>query len=334
MDAARARYPLVQLPTSLHRLNRLSQHTGLDLWIKRDDLTGLALGGNKGRKLEYLIADALTEDADTVVTCGSSQSNFIRQLGAACAITGLRCAAAVMDHPAEPGYETQVPAEAEQGNWLLDDLLGVDLRLMKNGTWDQLADGANDLAKELENEGRRVYRIPVGGSSVLGAYAFFQAAQELNWADQFDALVTASSSGSTQVGLAYAFYGAPPRVIGMACDPEPELKDDLTKLAYELEQIMEMNRPIDGRYLELNFNHVGAGYGIPDQSTWEAIETMAQLEGIFLDPVYSGKAFAGLLSMAKARELRKRVLFWHTGGIPALFAYKNDYYRTWAQKPK
>jgi len=327
MEAPTARFPLVQLPTPLHRLNRLSQHTGLDLWIKRDDLTGLALGGNKGRKLEYLIADALNEDADTIVTCGSSQSNFIRQVGAACAMTGLHCSAAVMDHPAEPGFETEVPAEAEQGNWLLDDLLGVDLKLLSNGTWDELAAGAEQLAQELESQGRKVYRIPVGGSSVLGAYAFFQAAQELNWTDQFDALVTASSSGSTQVGLAYAFYGAPPRVVGVACDPEPELKDDLTKLANELELILEMNRPIDGRYLELIFDHVGPGYGIPDQKTWEAIEIMAQLEGIFLDPVYSGKAFACLLEMAKARELRKRVLFWHTGGVPALFAYKNDYYR-------
>lgn len=303
----------------------MSRLLGIDLWIKRDDLTGFALGGNKGRKLEYLLADALDQDARVVVTCGALQSNFVRQLGAACSVLGLRCAAAVMRSPYPRGFSyCPAPVDPAQGNVLLDELLGVDLRVYPDGPWEELYERAEELAREYEERGQRVYRIPIGGSSVLGAYAFYQAAFELRRRAHFDAIVVPSSSGSTHVGLAYAFYGSPTNVIGVACDPEPDLQDDLTELSIQLEHLLGLGRPIDGRYLTVRFEFVGPGYGLPSEEADRAIVELARTEGVFLDPVYTGKAFAGLMAMAREREIRRRVLFWHTGGVPALFAYPDS----------
>lgn len=336
------RVPLILAPTPMHRLPRLSERLGLDLWIKRDDLTGFAMGGNKGRKLEYLLADALHQGADTVVTCGSIQSNFVRQLGAACAVSGIRCVAAVMNLPylSENEKPECQGLLATGGNALLDDLLGVDLRVFPDGTWDDLFAAAKAVAEELRSQGRKVFEVPVGGSSALGAYAFAQAGRELM--DQvatsfstegaetrgtaatdekgFDWIVFASSSGSTHTGLAYAFHGTRTNVLGIACDPEPELVDDFQVLYGELEALTGQSRPMRREDWRLNLDFVGPGYGIPSEEGTQAIRLLAQTEGIFLDPIYSGKAFAGLLSLAKSGEIGGRILFWHTGGQPALFA--------------
>src|SRR5579862_3818308 len=192
------RTPLVQLPTPLHRLDRLSADLGIDLWIKRDDLTGLALGGNKGRKLEYLMTDVLASGAKAVVSCGALQSNFVRQLAAACSMFGIECHAVVMELPydAAVGKPTGIGLGPVGGNVLLDELLGAHLHLVPDGDWGVLYGEAEALAVRLETEGGPVYRIPVGGSSALAGYAFFEAAKELEC--HFDALVTSTSSGSTQ----------------------------------------------------------------------------------------------------------------------------------------
>jgi 1-aminocyclopropane-1-carboxylate deaminase/D-cysteine desulfhydrase-like pyridoxal-dependent ACC family enzyme len=166
------RIPLIQRPTPLHRLDRMSAELGIDLWIKRDDLTGFAFGGNKGRKLEFLMGEAVAVGADAVVTCGASQSNFVRQLGAACSRLGIRCVAVVMDLPFEPEYGKPegAPLRDDGGNLLLDDVLGVELRRHPDGAWEELFDQTEEAAKELETQGRKVYRVPIGGSSPLGAY--------------------------------------------------------------------------------------------------------------------------------------------------------------------
>lgn len=314
------RVPLILLPTPLHRLDRLSAELGIDLWIKRDDLTGFALGGNKGRKLEYLMAQALAEGAEFVVSCGSAQSNFLRQLAAAATVCGLQSAAVVMPLPFEGELPTGAGLSDAGGNVLLDELFGMELRWLPNGTWEDLYAGAEQLANEIELEGKRVYRIPVGGSSWLGAFAFFNAGLELQQqSPPFDVVVTASSSGSTQVGLAAAFAGSSTRVLGIACDPEPELPGDFAILSNELSN-HGFGGALSAGDFEFDLRFVGGGYGIPSEDGQAAIRQMARSEGILLDPIYSGKAFAGLMALARSGELEGRVCFWHTGGVPALFA--------------
>lgn len=316
-----AKVPLILAPTPLHRLEFLSRELGLDLWIKRDDLTGFGFGGNKGRKLEYLIAEALALGAEVVVTFGAAQSNFIRQLGAACSMYGLKCAAAVMSMPydAPAGKPLGSHAGSTGGNVLLDEILGVGLRLLDDGDWETLFAASEALAHEYEAAGKRVYRIPVGGSSPLGAYAFYQAASELN-VGPFDWIVCASSSGSTQTGLSYFFDGSATRVLGIACDPEPEIASDFAEIGRGLAPMVDAPRVLDAKEFLMDFDSVGDGYGIVTPEGTQAIELMARREGIFLDPVYTAKAFAALVRRTKTGELSGRVLFWHTGGTPALFA--------------
>jgi 1-aminocyclopropane-1-carboxylate deaminase/D-cysteine desulfhydrase-like pyridoxal-dependent ACC family enzyme len=293
----------------------------VDLWIKRDDLTGFALGGNKGRKLEFLLADIQDSGADIVVTCGSLQSNFIRQLSAACAVSGVRCAAAVMACPYEFEKPSAPPMQATGGNELLDRLLGLEMRVLPDGFWDDLIEEAESLACSYEKQGLKVYRMPIGGSSPLGAYAFLEAAKEMQAQNSkpFDAIVFASSSGSTHTGLALAFRGTSTRIVGVACDPEPQIADDFAKLSVGLEE-RGLGQAMKAEEYDLDARFVGPGYGVPSEGSLRAIETLSRAEGIFLDPVYSGKAFHGLLHMIEAGEVGGRILFWHTGGLPALFA--------------
>lgn len=318
------RIPLICRPTPLHPLPRLSESLGVDLWIKRDDLTGFAGGGNKGRKIEFLLADALASHATAIVCQGASQSNFVRQLGAACSIFGLRCEAAVMDLPyyAAAGKPPANP-ESDNGNLLLDDLFGVRLHRYPDGDWEELAARADDLANELENSGERVYRIAIGGSSPLGAYSFALAGQEIDEAGQrFDFLVTPSSSGSTHAGLVYWFHGTSTRVVGISADPDPDdvLAHDIVELCAGVDQLTGGAKGVRRSDVDLRMEYCGEAYGIPSPAGNEALERFARMEGIVLDPVYSAKAAAGLLDLAGRGELGGRVLFWHTGGMPTLFA--------------
>jgi len=313
--------PLIQAPTPLHQLESASQDLGLELWIKRDDLTGFAFGGNKGRKLEYMLAAAIAQGAQAIVTCGSMQSNFIRQLGAACAMLGLRCSAAVMATPYEFNPPFLEGLRNNGGNVLLDEWLGVDLHIYGDGTWDELFGYMEDVAGQIERQGLKVYRIPVGGSLPEGAYGFWEAGRELaeQSAEPFDWIVFASSSGSTQVGLAHWFRGTATRVLGVACDPEPEIACEFANLSNGFAPLIQ-DVPLQPGEFKIKFDMVGPGYGIPSQDGNDAIRYLARREGIFLDPVYSGKAFAALREMAKSGDISGRVCFWHTGGTPALFA--------------
>jgi len=302
----------------MHRLEAMSARLDLDLWIKRDDLTGFAMGGNKGRKLEYLLADALAQRAEVVVSCGAAQSNFVRQLGAACALANVGCAAAAMAMPFEDAPPSGPRLREDAGNVVLDRLLGVDLRVYPDGTWEELYAQAETLAQEYEARGKRVYRVPIGGSSPLGASAFYEAAREVG--TDFDWIVTASSSGSTQTGLAYAFHGTATKVLGICADPEPEIAEDFAELGEGLARLLGLSYVLPAEAFRLDFDFVGPGYGIPSSEGDAAIERLARTEGVFLDPIYSGKAFAALLALAERGAIGGKVLFWHTGGTPTLFA--------------
>lgn len=294
----------------------MSDRLGIDLWIKRDDLTGFALGGNKGRKLEYLLADAVEKGATAVVTCGAAQSNFLRHLATGCAMLGLKSAAAVMPLPYE--YE---PAEGglvpEGANRLVMETMGMDLRVLPNGNWDTLIVASRDLATEYSSRGERVYPLAIGGSSPLGALAFYEAAQEVGHG--FDHVLHASSSGSTQTGLTYAYHGSATRVKGVACDPEPELVDEFVELGAGLDSLLGRSVNLSREEFDYDLRFVGPGYGVASDASFAAIRALGRSEGILLDPIYTGKAFAALLSLAESGEISGKVLFWHTGGTPALF---------------
>jgi 1-aminocyclopropane-1-carboxylate deaminase/D-cysteine desulfhydrase-like pyridoxal-dependent ACC family enzyme len=208
------------------------------------------------------------------------------------------------------------------GNAGLGEWVGIERILLPDGNWDELYAETDRVEERLREEGASVYRIPIGGSSVLGGYGFYLAGRELDAQcraldlPDFDVLFTASSSGSTHTGLMMSL-GDRTRVIGIACDPEPAIAEEFAVVGRGLGAMLELPAPAPTDY-ELDFGYVGPGYGVPSDAGNEAIRYLARREGIFLDPIYSGKAFSGL--MARAEEFKgRRVLFWHTGGTPALF---------------
>lgn len=314
-----ARYPLCCLPTPVHALPRLSGSLGIEVYVKRDDLTGFAGGGNKGRKLEYLAGKVLDSGADTLVVCGSLQSNFVRSAGALCAVLGIRCLAVVMALPFEAEFgkpEPRLPTIG--GNVELDQVFGVELENVPDGPWEDLFAAAAGAAERERAAGHRVYEVPIGGSGPLGAYGFACAAQELTGG--FDHIVTPTSSGSTHAGLAWHFHGTPTQVHGIACDPEPDLHDDVVRLCGELDALVGGRKKIGPGDVLLHREWVGPGYGVPSEEGQSALLRLAREEGLLLDPVYSAKAMAGLIGLAARGALSGRVLFWHTGGLPVLCA--------------
>ncbi len=314
------RYSLAHLPTPLEPMQRLSTLLhGPELWIKRDDQTGLATGGNKARKLELLVADALATDANVLLTRGAAQSNHCRQTAAAAARAGLECVLVLRgDSP---------PRQQWTGNLFLDDLLGARIRWA--GRQDQQS--ALEAAAEAERaEHRSPYVIPYGGSNAIGAAAYALAFQEL-WEQMsgtgidFDVVVFASSSGGTQAGLivgakACGYRG---RLLGISVDKTGgHLRDTVMELLPATADRLALNLAFTPSDVTVDDRFLGGGYGVVTEAEREAIRLVAQCEGILLDPVYTGKAMAGLLSLIRQGEfgVGKRLLFWHTGGIPALFA--------------
>jgi D-cysteine desulfhydrase family pyridoxal phosphate-dependent enzyme len=315
-------------PTPLHPLPRLSREWGVDVWIKRDDLSGFAGGGNKGRKLEFLLADALEQGCDAFVTRGAYQSNFVRQAATACALFGIEFHAAVMHWPYPgPGRETRPPDWQEPtkptGNALLDQWVGAHIWVFPDGTFETLEEHARSIAERLRGEGKKVYECPGGGSNGIGALGFVRAFQELmEQAEPFDAMVVASGSGGTHGGLAYALKrsGFKTHLIGICTDNEPELVEDILLVAEELDALLLTKVGVTREDIDLRLEYAGKGYQVPTAESRLAIHTLATKEGIFLDPVYTSKAFAGLMDLVARGEVKGRVLFWHTGGFPVLFA--------------
>lgn len=311
--------PLGHLPTPLAPLPRLSAALGgPELWIKRDDLTGLGLGGNKVRKLTFLLAEALRQNADVIMTTGAQQSNHARQTAAAAAQLGLPCVLVLRG---------AAPAAAA-GNYLLDQLLGAEVR------WAGERSPLKALYAEAESlraEGRRPYVITYGGSSPLGVCGFVAAmveaaAQMQALALDFDAIVFASSSGGTQAGLAIGARALnfPGRITGISiAEPAAPFKRDLARLAAETTSLLGLDFTLAPEDFDVRDAFLGAGYGIVTAVEREAIRLAARTEGLFVDPVYTGRALGGLMALIRQGDFSRgqRVLFWHTGGAPALFAY-------------
>jgi D-cysteine desulfhydrase len=312
------RISLAQLPTPVEALKLLSQHLdGPEIFIKRDDQTGLAMGGNKTRKLEFLTADALDQGYDHLITMGAPQSNHCRQTAAAASRLGLGCSLIF----------TGEPAEESDGNLLLDKLLGAQLH------WSgevSSSDMMLQIAKDLKALGNNPYIIPRGGSNVMGATGYVLAMKELlqqMLEDQLniDFIVFASSSGGTQAGaiLGAKVYGYQGRILGIAIDqPASELKNQVAALATATATHLGLGTITFGEMVEVNDDYLGGDAGAMTEADGEAIRLLARLEGILLDPVYTGRAMAGLIDLIRwgAFEQGQNVLFWHTGGVPALFA--------------
>ena len=316
------RVSLGHFPTPVHALPRLSEKLGGPrLFVKRDDQTGLATGGNKTRKLEFLVADALDRHMDTLITAGAPQSNHARQTAAAAAKVGMKCVLVLRGQP-QPG---------RQGNLLLDELLGAEIRWAAR---EAVEATMTETANELSVKGYSPYLIPYGGSNPIGATGYVAAMEELmEQAKQmnlhFDRIVFASSSSGTQAGLAVGAKATryTGQVLGISVDEKREdLQTKAARLATEtaahLGQIMKFT-PGD---IHVNADYLGAGYAVLGEPEREAIRLAAQTEGLLLDPVYTGRAFAGMMDLIRKGTIRhdETVLFWHTGGTPALFAYADD----------
>ncbi len=308
------RIVLAHLPTPIEALPRLTKLLqGPQLFIKRDDLTGLGLGGNKTRKLEYLTADALAQGCRTLITTGAVQSNHCRQVAAAAARLGLGCILVLAGE--DPGRR--------QGNLLLDELSGAKLVFVPKEERDQRLQQAFAHAEE---DGMQPYLIPYGGSNPIGVQGYIQAMQELQEQHlQPDWIVLASSSGGTQAGLVLGakqtgFLG---RILGISVDKsEEELENLIAKLASQTAAWLGIDKKIELEDVLVNDAYCQAGYGILQPAEVEAICLFALTEGILLDPVYTGRAAAGLIDLIRKGFFSpdETVLFWHTGGIPALFA--------------
>lgn len=316
------RLQLLGAPTALEKLERLSLWAGRDIYIKRDDTTTLALGGNKVRKLEYLAADALAQGADTLITAGAIQSNHVRQTAAIAARLGLGCVA-LLENP----IATEDTNYLNNGNRLLLELFDAKVELVEN--LDNADEQLHALAARLRTSGKTPYVVPIGGSNALGALGYVRAGFEL--AEQikqtgleFAAVVLASGSAGTHSGLALALAEALPQlpVVGVTVSrPEETQHPKVQGLAERTAELLGVALP-EAFKVELWDEYFGPRYGEPNAGTLSAIKLVASHEGILLDPVYTGKAMAGLLDgIGRQRFDDGPLIFLHTGGAPALFAY-------------
>lgn len=308
------RLNLATLPTPIEALPNISATLGgIQLLVKRDDLTGLGGGGNKVRKLEFLTAEAQANGARMLVTTGAAQSNHCRQTAAAAARLGLECRLVLV----------KPEGGSSGGNLLLDSLFGAGITWCDKTSRD---DTLRRVFDETWQDGRRPFLIPYGGSSPTGAAAYFHAFEEmLSQGVSPDVIVFSSSSGGTQAGLALgaAAHGNRTRVLGISMDePAPVLKETASRLAREAASRMRLAVELSSEDILVDDSYIGPGYGVLTSLERDAIRLFARREGLLLDPVYTGRAAGGLLDLARKGYFKQgeQVLFWHTGGTPALFA--------------
>jgi 1-aminocyclopropane-1-carboxylate deaminase len=323
------RRPLLFGPSPVHRLDRLTAHLGgARVWAKRDDCnSGLAFGGNKTRKLEYLVADALAKGCDTLVSIGGVQSNHTRQVAAVAAATGLE---AVLVQESWVDWPDVVYDRV--GNIQLSRLMGADVRLVQAGFGIGFKESWNQAIADIEAAGGTPYPIPAGASDhPLGGLGFARWAQEVAEQERelgvfFDPIVVCSVTGSTQAGMIAGFAGQqrPRRVIGIDGSARPaQTWDQVARIARATAELIEVGRPLaDGEIVLDDRFHAGT-YGIPDDRTLEAMRLAGRLEGMLTDPVYEGKSMAGLIELVASGEIPRDadVLYAHLGGQPALSAY-------------
>ena len=307
------RLRFAHLPTVVEDLGRLSgQFGGPRLLIKRDDQTGLAFGGNKTRKLEFLVAEALAQNARMLMTAGAMQSNHCRQTAAAAARFGLRCRLVLAGEPPEKAT----------ANFLLDQLLGAEVVWT---SWDQRVQALQEAFEAAQKAGEDPYLVPYGGSSPAGACGYVFAIEEmLNQGLRPDWIVFGSSSGGTQAGLVagarlFGYYG---KILGISIDEgEADLKLKVADLATRVAAHLGEDAVFEADEILVNADYCKAGYGVLTENETHAIRTFAREEGILLDPVYTGRAAGGMLDLIQRGMFgaEETVLFWHTGGTPGLF---------------
>lgn len=322
------RVTITHTPTPLEHLPRLSNDLGCNLYIKRDDCTGLAGGGNKTRKLEYLIADAQKQGADILVTVGGLQSNHARQTAAAAAKFGFQCELVLEDVAGTPKTDYY-----HNGNMLLDRLLGAKIHEL--GQNQDASEYVEALLTQLRNAGRKPYFIPMGGSNVLGSLGYVRCANELLQQLEkdnihIDQIVLASGSAGTQAGLLAGLIAAKSDipVLGIAVSRSTQDQEQLvTELLKETLTKLGINPDEANVRVFANGNYYGEGYGITTPAMISAVQVCAQLEGILLDPVYTGKAMAGFMDLCNTGVIKpnSNQLFLHTGGSQGLFGYQESF---------
>ena len=304
-------------PTPLYKLENISAKYGRNIWVKRDDLCGVALGGNKVRKLEFLLADAKAQGCDTVFTTGGAQSNHAMLTAACAARLGMKCILILKKRG----------VTEHKGNLVLDDIYGADVRFMNTDSYDDIYAEMHRVGEELAKEGHKSYYIPVGGSNPLGAVGYVNGVREftvqaLAAGIRVGHIVSATGSGGTTAGLLLGAKLFQPGVkvtgIGVDNDPFEEIVPDLAAKAAD---ILECSFEREQDDFEMVY-HVGQGYAIPNAEDTPYIEELARMEGILLDPVYTGKAWAGMLKLLKDGYFgdEDNIVFVHTGGAAALFA--------------
>ena len=331
------RFRLAALPTPLQELRNLRQELGGQersprILMKRDDLTGLAFGGNKARKLEFLVGHALREGATVLVTSGAAQSNHARMTAAAARAAGLKIALVLTKNSECP---------VVQGNLFLDKLFGAEIHWIDENPNPLFATGAEEAAKigevmaTLEKRGERPYLIPIGGSSARGSFGYVTGTLELvtqlfQKGEAPSRLYYPNGSRGTQAGLALGakMYSGPYRIYGIAVSGgEPEKTQRAIRIAGEAAEILGVSSKVTAQDLINDEGYIGAGYGIATPGCVEAIRLLAGCEGILLDPVYTGKAMAGMIGHIRRGDIdpSETVVFLHTGGTPALFAHVEDF---------
>src|SRR4051794_15238999 len=323
------RHPLLFGPSPVHRLERLSPHLGgAALWAKREDCnSGLAYGGNKTRKLEYLVADALAKGCDALVSIGGVQSNHTRQVAAAAARTGLG-AVLVQEH----WVDWPDVVYDRVGNVMLSRIMGADVRLVQAGFGIGFKQSWEQAIRGIEDDGGRPYAIPAGASDhPLGGLGYASWAREVELQEEelgvfFDTVVVCAVTGSTHAGMiaGFALGDRPRRVIGIDGSATPaETRAQIARIARSTAAQIGLERDLRDDEIVLDERYHAGTYGIPDERTLEAIRLAGRLEGMITDPVYEGKSMAGLIDMIASREIEpgSNVLYAHLGGQPALNGY-------------
>ena len=324
-----ARYPLTFGPSPMQRLDRLTKHLGgATVWAKREDCNSpLAFGGNKARKLEYLVADALAQGCDTLVSIGGVQSNHTRQVAAAAAVAGLKCVLVQeswVDWP-DVTYD-------RVGNILLSRLMGADVRLVRGGFGIGFKESWEEALAEIEAAGGKPYAIPAGASDhPLGGLGFASWAREVEVQEAelgvfFDTVIVCSVTGSTQAGMVAGFAdrARERRIIGIDASAKPtETRAQIARIARFTAKAIGIERELRDDEIILDERYHAGTYGIPDESTLAAMRLAGRLEALITDPVYEGKSMAGLIDLVGRSEIDRssNVLFAHLGGQPALNAY-------------
>ena len=315
------RVELVNAPTPLLRLERLSRELGVELWVKRDDLTGLLESGNKVRKLEFLVGDALAQSADTLITCGTLQSNCCRTVAAVAARLGLRAIVALKG--ARP--------QEYDGNLLLDRLLGAEVRFCSEAEWERIGDVLEDLAVRVRRRGGTPYVIPESGATAAGALGYVACGEELaqqirHGAPDFDTVVITAFSGGSQAGLCMArqLYGLRAEIVSVPIAWEAaRVREYVTGVIGQVRS--RYGLPVEvPREIRLLDGYQGAGRAEVEPGALETLVRVARTEGLVLDPVYTAKAFGGLLDRLRREPgtLGARVCFIHTGGVFGIFPHR------------